>query len=100
MATEGRELREINSPEEIPEFSSEAEEAEYWSRHALGEGLLERMAPLPEAELPPSRPSTRSVVVRLDQDALRRLKALAEKQHKGYQTLLKEFVLQRLYEEE
>jgi hypothetical protein len=31
---------------------------------------------------------------------LARLKRLARKRHKGYQTLLKEFVIERLYEEE
>jgi hypothetical protein len=31
---------------------------------------------------------------------LRRLKTLAERRDKGYQTLLKEFVVERLYEEE
>jgi hypothetical protein len=38
--------------------------------------------------------------VRFDQGTLFRLKALARKRHKGYQTLLKEFVMERLYEEE
>ena len=37
---------------------------------------------------------------RLDSDILRRLKALAAKKRKGYQSLLKEFVVERLYEEE
>ncbi len=33
-------------------------------------------------------------------NTLARLKRLARKRHKGYQTLLKEFVIERLYEEE
>ena len=93
-------LKEINSPGEIPEFQSEAEEAEFWATHSLGEGMLERMGPVPEGELPPPRPRTRPVAVRLDEDVLRRLRRLAEQRHKGYQTLLKEFVIERLYEEE
>jgi hypothetical protein len=43
---------------------------------------------------------TTPVAVRFDQFTLKRLKALAALHNKGYQTLLKEFVVERLYEEE
>jgi hypothetical protein len=43
---------------------------------------------------------TTPVAVRFDQFTLRRLKTLATLHNKGYQTLLKEFVVERLYEEE
>ncbi len=43
---------------------------------------------------------TTPVAVRFDQFTLRRLKALAALRNTGYQTLLKEFVVERLYEEE
>jgi hypothetical protein len=43
---------------------------------------------------------TTPVAVRFDQFTLKRLKALAKLHNKGYQTLLKEFVVERLYEEE
>ena len=43
---------------------------------------------------------TTPIAVRFDQFTLRRLKALAALHNKGYQTLLKEFVVERLYEEE
>lgn len=33
----------VRNAAEIPEFASEAEEAEFWATHALGEGLLEKM---------------------------------------------------------
>jgi hypothetical protein len=42
---------------------------------------------------------TRPISLRLD-DVLGRLKSMARKKHKGYQTMLKEFVVERLYEEE
>jgi hypothetical protein len=86
--------------DEVPRFASEAEEAEFWATHALGEDLLAEMGQVPEGELPPPRPRTRPVAVRFDDATLRRLKVLAARRHKGYQTLLKEFVLERLYEEE
>jgi hypothetical protein len=43
---------------------------------------------------------TSPVAVRFDQFTLKRLKALAALHNKGYQTLLKEYVVERLYEEE
>jgi len=43
---------------------------------------------------------TTPVAVRFDQFTLKRLKALAALRNTGYQTLLKEFIVERLYEEE
>lgn len=47
------------------------------------------------------RPSrTTPIAVRFDQFTLERLRTLAGARNIGYQTLLKEFVIERLYEEE
>jgi hypothetical protein len=43
---------------------------------------------------------TTPIAIRFDQFTLRRLKALATMRNTGYQTLLKQFVVERLYEEE
>ena len=43
---------------------------------------------------------TKPIAIRLDQFTVKRLKALAALHNTGYQTLLKEFVVERLYEEE
>jgi len=43
---------------------------------------------------------TTPIAIRFDQFTLMRLKALAALRNTGYQTLLKEFVVERLYEEE
>jgi hypothetical protein len=43
---------------------------------------------------------TKPIAIRFDQFTLTRLKALAALRNTGYQTLLKEFVIERLYEEE
>lgn len=93
-------MSEVESLDDIPLFGSEGEEAEFWSTHGLGEGALEQMAPIPEGVLPAARPRTRPIAIRFDDDVIRRVKALAGKKNKGYQTLLKEFVTERLYEEE
>lgn len=98
----------VTRREDIPTFKNEHAEADFWATHDLAGPLLDEMRPVPpegDDELPPARstPSysrTRPVSVRLDEDFLKRLKALAARKHKGYQSLLKEFLVERLYEEE
>lgn len=46
------------------------------------------------------RGRTKPIALRLDGFTLERLKALAALRNTGYQTLMKEFVAERLYEEE
>jgi len=93
---------------EVPQFATEAEESAFWATHDTGYQLLEGMRPVPvdgDGELPRAReqpllPRTRPVSIRLDNEVLGRLKKLALKKRKGYQSLLKEFLVERLYEEE
>jgi hypothetical protein len=94
------ELIPINSLAEIPRFRTEDEEHEFWSTHSLGEALLDQMGPVEDGSLPPPRPRTRPIAVRFDDDTIGRLRQVAQLKGKGYQTLLKEFVVERLYEEE
>ena len=93
----------VERREDIPAFSSEEEEHRFWSTHTLGEALLDELKPVPlegDGILPPARSSGRPISLRLESDVLRRLRALAARKHVGYQTLLKTFVAERLYEEE
>jgi hypothetical protein len=90
----------IHSWDEVPVFASEADESAFWAEHELGEMLLGQMAPDADQTLPPPRPRTKPIALRFDEDTIRRAKALAARRGKGYQTLLKEFVSERLYEEE
>ncbi len=94
------ELPEVERWEDVPEFADEKEEAEFWSSHGLGEGLLSEELTDDDLGLPEPRSKPKPVAVRLDAETTQRLKTLATKKNKGYQTLLKEFVMERLYEEE
>jgi predicted DNA binding CopG/RHH family protein len=49
---------------------------------------------------PRARGRTTPIAVRFDEFTIKRLKGLAARRNTGYQTLLKEFVVERLYEEE
>lgn len=94
----------IDGWNEVPEFASEQDEQEFWERHTLSERLLdtmERGGPGDLHHLPARTPTrSRTIAVRFDEDVLRRMRVLAARKQLGYQTLLKAFVLERLYEEE
>ena len=90
---------EVNSPAEIPQFANECEEHEFWKTHSFGPGMLDNAKPDPLLDkLLPVRP--RSITIRLDPDVYIRLRTLAQQKGRPYQTLLKEFLVERLYEEE
>ncbi len=100
MARRGGKRQVVERPEDIPAFASEEEEAQFWSEHELGDSMLEDMQPLAADALPPPRTPARPVSVRFEAQLLSRLRALALRRGMRYQTLLKQFVLERLYEEE
>jgi len=93
-------MTSLHSLDDIPTFTSEAEEAAFWATHEIGDDLWGQLPAAPENELPAARPRTRPVGIRFDESTLRRIKVLAARRHTGYQTLLREFVTERLYEEE
>lgn len=100
---ESDQLIEVNSWDDVPAFASEAEEADFWASHSFGPGLTaEAEAGTLDFEdvLPPPRARTAPVSLRFDTSTINRLKTLARRRNKGYQTLAKEFIAERLYEEE
>jgi macrodomain Ter protein organizer (MatP/YcbG family) len=100
MHANTRKLTEIHSWDEVPDFASEAEEAEFWSTHSLGEALLDQMEPIPESELSPDIRRTRPVSVRLGEDVVERLETLARTRKITLQALVKGFIVDGLDEEE
>jgi hypothetical protein len=95
-----RELLEVKDLGEIPDFSDEVEEAEFWVTHQFSDPAADKDVMPPHDLLPKPRRRTVPVAVRFDSSTLDRIKAVALRRQKGYQTLLKEFVVERLYEEE
>lgn len=90
----------LTDPSQVPSDMNEDQARKFWSSHEITEEYLKKAGPVPQEDLPGFRPRTKPISVRLDDDILRRMKKLAEIKNKGYQTLLKEFVAERLYEEE
>jgi hypothetical protein len=104
-------MAEVNGWDEVPEFADDEEEAAWWDTHTPGPGMLKDARGVPPAGAPwlpipahPGRPARRPpalpINLRLEADTVRRLRRLAEKKGTKYQTLLKTFVQERLYEEE
>lgn len=93
-------MKPVIDPNEIPKDMTDKESAEFWDTHELTEDFLMHVRPLDESEMPRRRTDAKTITIRMDADTLERLQELAEKKHKGYQTLLKQFVIERLYEEE
>ena len=96
----------IYDPADVPEFASDADEVAYWESHSWSDELMDEAARQPRnPHLPPPReegkpPPLRPTSLRLDRATTDRLRSLAKSKGLGYQTLLKQFVLERLYEEE
>ena len=104
-------MAEVNSWDEVPEFADDAEEAAWWDTHTPGPGMLEDARDVPpegtpwlpipaDTARPARRPPARPINLRLEADTVRRLRRLAAQKGTKYQTLLKQFVVERLYEEE
>lgn len=102
MAKRKQKMMTVNRWEDVPDNMTEAEEHEFWTTHSLGEGLLEQMQPVKDADFPPTRTPTSSkrISIVFETDTLKRLKQIAREREMGYQTLLKTYVTERLYEEE
>lgn len=93
-------MKPVKHPDEVPENMTDEQSAVYWESHEITKDFLTRARPLKESEMPPTRTEAKTITVRFDTDTLDRLQNLARQKHKGYQTLLKQFVIERLYEEE
>ena len=93
-----RAAKPIDHPKDIPAGLSDEERMAFLEEHGVSEYFMENTQEAPEEERP--RPRSKPINVRFDDFTLARLKALADSRNIPYQTLLKTFVQERLYEEE
>lgn len=93
-------MKSVKDPREVPQNRTDDESSAYWESHEITDDFLAHARTLEESEMPPTRTEAKTITVRFDVDTLDRLQHLAHQKHKGYQTLLKQFVIERLYEEE
>lgn len=79
---------------QIPEFSSEEEEREFWATHDSTEYVdwdsAERVV------LPKLKPTTKTISIRLPETMLNELRLIANKRDVPYQSLIKIFLKERI----
>ena len=78
---------------DIPEFADEATEARYWENHELDGRLM--ASSVHEAD---SREST-TITLRFDPRMLSRIKRLARQRYLNYQSMIKQWLAERLEKE-
>lgn len=93
-------MTEINSWDEVPRFANETEEHDYWATHCLGDALLPTFTRRGDPRLPEPRAEAPDVPVSLTRETIQRLHELALRKGSTYQSLAREFIAQRLAEEE
>ncbi|MGH2345813.1 MAG: CopG family antitoxin [Chloroflexota bacterium] len=84
---------------DIPAFDNEEEEAGYWATHQLSPALLKNMRSPTNEEAPRPR-RTRAISLRVDEGLLERIQALAAEARRPYQSLLKDYLAERVELEE
>ncbi len=81
----------------IPNFKTEDEEREFWSKHDSTEYIDYSKAK--RTLFPNLKPSTKSISIRLPESLIEKLKVLANERDVPYQSLLKIFLAERVEEE-
>jgi predicted DNA binding CopG/RHH family protein len=86
-------LKSIASWSDVPRFDSEEDEAEYWSTNQLDARLMN--ASLVKTD---NRDST-TITMRFDPRMLARIKRIARSRYLNYQSMIKQWLAERLEKE-
>ena len=76
--------------EEIPSFVSEREEVQYWLTHRLDAKLIE------ESVAGADQSESTTITLRIDPRMLSRVKRLARSRYLNYQSMIKQWISERL----
>ena len=86
-------MKAITSWDQLPDFESDADEHAFWLEHELDPKLM--AASVHEAD---SREST-TITLRFDPRMLSRIKRIARSRFLNYQSMMKQWLAERLEEE-
>lgn len=86
-------MKTIERWSQIPEFEGEAEEAAFWAGHSLDPRLMNATI-----QRQTVREST-TITLRFDPQMLSRIKRLARHRYLNYQSMIKQWLAERLEEE-
>jgi predicted DNA binding CopG/RHH family protein len=79
--------------ETIPQFSNQAEEVRFWEEHQIGLRLMQSSLVSTDTN------ESTTITLRMDPRMLSRLKRLARQRYLNYQSMLKQWVAERLEKE-
>ena len=86
-------MKTISNWNEVPEFESDAEEHEFWTTHSLNPRLINASVHSPD-----SKEST-TITLRFDPRMLSRIKRIARSRFLNYQSMMKQWLAERMEEE-
>ena len=86
-------MNKISSWKEVPLFGDEGEEAQFWTEHQLETRLMNSSLHRPDV-----REST-TITLRFDPRMLARIKRLARSRYLNYQSMIKQWLSERLESE-
>ncbi len=86
-------LRVLRAWSEVPAFDNEAAEAAFWLRHALDPKLMNASIPKSDAR------ESATVTLRFDPRMLARIKRVARSRYLNYQSMIKQWLAERLEKE-
>jgi predicted DNA binding CopG/RHH family protein len=83
----------ITDWESVPPFAGLAEEARFWQEHQIGQRLMQSSLVGTDTN------ESTTITLRIDPRMLSRLKRLARQRYLNYQSMLKQWVAERLEKE-
>ena len=83
----------IGNWESVPAFGSEREEAQFWLQHAVEPSLMEGAVTGADAS------ESTAISLRMDPRMLARVKRLARSRYLNYQSMIKQWLSERMEEE-
>jgi len=86
-------LRALHAWSEVPAFEDEAAEAQFWLTHGLDPKLMNASIPKSDAR------ESATVTLRFDPRMLARIKRVARSRYLNYQSMIKQWLAERLEEE-
>ena len=91
--SEANELRVLHAWSEVPAFDDAAAEAAFWLLHSLDPKLMNASIPKSDAR------ESATVTLRFDPRMLARIKRVARSRYLNYQSMIKQWLAERLEKE-
>jgi len=88
-----KEMHALHAWSEVPAFEDEAAEAQFWLTHGLDPKLMNASIPKSDAR------ESATVTLRFDPRMLARIKRVARSRYLNYQSMIKQWLAERLEEE-